>query len=55
MTAYKAPARGAELGPKHLIDVEPVVPDPNFLARVFEGGNTFQIEEMRKAFPTELV
>lgn len=51
---YSAPARGAEPGPKHLIDVEPIKPDPYFLARVLEGGNTFQVNEMKEAFPGEL-
>ena len=51
---YKNPARGAEPGPQHLIDVKVVVPDANFLARVAPGGNAYQIGQMRLAFPEEL-
>lgn len=51
---YHAPARGAEPGPKHLIDAESITPDRHFLARCAPGGNPYQVEAMRKAFPTEL-
>jgi hypothetical protein len=51
---YRAPARGAEPGPKHLIDAESITPDRDFLIRCTPKGNQFQIDAMKRAFPTEL-
>lgn len=51
---YITPARGAEPGPKHLIDVTIMTPDDGFLTRVSPGGNPYQLDKMQKAFLEEL-
>lgn len=53
---YRVPARGAEPGPKHLIDVQPVAPEPDFMisGTLLPPPHPYQVSEMAKAFPDEL-
>lgn len=54
-TSYRVPSRAASPGPKHLIDVELITPDPGFLTQKFQEPNTYQTDVMVKNFPNDLI
>jgi hypothetical protein len=51
---YRVPPRGGVPGPTHLIDTDPVTPDPDFLARVKPYANSFERDKMKSNFPVEI-
>lgn len=51
---YHAPKRGAEPGPRHLIDAKRIDPDKAFITRVRPAGNPYQVRAMEAAFASDL-
>lgn len=48
---YRAPARGASPGPRHLLDAEPLEVDSEWLSRHFKPPYPYQLTKMRATFP----